>query len=163
LYVKFLYLTNYNNDQYRPDVTTQVFKARLEAFLHNLRAGKYFRSNYNEDADTTPSKHKIEYEMKVIEYQHRGLPHAHIVLRLSDMPDKNDDEGQLKWIKKHIHSCAPRPNDCAYYTETRRHLVRQHMIHVCSSATNGCLKDNKCVRHYDTLVINGGNKCCKIY
>jgi len=26
----------------RPDVATQIFKARLEALIHNLRHGKYF-------------------------------------------------------------------------------------------------------------------------
>jgi hypothetical protein len=28
----------------RADIVTQVFKARLEALLHNLRSGKYFNS-----------------------------------------------------------------------------------------------------------------------
>lgn len=94
--------------------------------------------------------------MKSIEYQHRGLPHAHIVVRLSNMPDKRDTEEQVKWIKRHIHSCAPRAEDCDYYTTERRHVVRQHMLHVCSSASNGCLKEGKCSRGYDTLVTNGG-------
>jgi len=121
--------------------------------LHNLRAGKYFRSCDGENY----SKHDIEYEMKSIEYQHRGLPHVHIVVRLSNMPHKHDVDGQLEWMKRHIHSCAPRTEDCSYFTNERRHLVRQHMLHVCSSATNGCLKDGKCVRGYDSLVTNGGN------
>jgi hypothetical protein len=56
----------------RPDVTTQVFKARLSAFKQNLRAGKYFR-----DETQRWSTHEVEYEMMCIEYQHRGLPHAH--------------------------------------------------------------------------------------
>ena len=45
----------------RPDVVTRVFHARLEAFLHNLKAGKYFG---------------VEAEvlslLRSIEYQHRG-------------------------------------------------------------------------------------------
>ena len=136
----------------RPDITTQVLKARLTAFLHNLRAGKYFRTS-----GEATSKHEVEYEMKSIEYQHRGLPHVHIVIRLSNMPAKENIDGQLDWIKKHVHSCAPRIEDCAYFTPEKRDLVRQHMLHVCSSSsTNGCLKDGKCKRGYDSLVVNEG-------
>ena len=136
----------------RPDVTTQVFKARLTAFLHNLRHGKYFRDVNNEEK----SKHSVEYEMMCIEYQHRGLPHAHIVIRLTDMPDDDDGDNRIQWIKQHVHSCAPRPHDCEYYTEARRDLVRKHMLHTCSNAVNGCLKDGMCKRGYDALVLNNG-------
>ena len=136
----------------RPDITTQVFKARLAAFKQNLRAGKYFR-----DKDQRYSYHKVEYEMMCIEYQHRGLPHAHLVVRLSNMPLEEDQENTLRWIKKHIHSCAPRPHDCDYFTPERRDLVRKHMLHKCSNAVNGCLKEGKCKRRYDTFVVNGGD------
>ncbi len=46
----------------RPDIVCQVFHAKLHAFLHNLRHGKYFDNG------------KPVYLMHVIEYQHRGLP-----------------------------------------------------------------------------------------
>jgi hypothetical protein len=54
----------------RPDVVSEVFHARLEALLHNLRSGKYF------------SNRKIVYDIRVIEYQHRGLPHFHYCLQV---------------------------------------------------------------------------------
>ena len=44
-------------------------------FLHNLRNGKYFRGD-------TPA-----FIVRVIEYQERGLPHAHIVVRLKNAAD----------------------------------------------------------------------------
>ena len=47
----------------RPDIVTRVFHQRLEAFLSNLRAGKYFGA------------HKVVYIIRVIEYQHRGKSH----------------------------------------------------------------------------------------
>ena len=47
-----------------------MFKERLNALLHNLRNGKYFGDG------------RIAYMMWVIEYQHRGLPHAHIVFQM---------------------------------------------------------------------------------
>jgi hypothetical protein len=53
-----------------PALVAEVFHARLQAFLHNLRQGKYF------GGDTTV------FIIRVIEYQERGLPHAHIVYRL---------------------------------------------------------------------------------
>jgi hypothetical protein len=53
-----------------PALVAEVFHARLQAFLHNLRHGKYF------GGDTTV------FIIRVIEYQERGLPHAHIVYRL---------------------------------------------------------------------------------
>ncbi len=58
----------------RPDLVCMVFHQRLEALLYNLRIGVYF------DGTT------IVYIMRVIEYQMRGLPHAHIVLKLLDAP-----------------------------------------------------------------------------
>jgi len=54
----------------RPDLTVQVFKYKLAALLHNLRGGKYTGGM------------KTSYLIYVIEYQHRGLPHAHIVCQV---------------------------------------------------------------------------------
>ena len=62
-----------------PAVVAEVFHARLQAFLHNLREGKYFGGG------------KPVFIVRVIEYQERGLPHAHIVIRLDDAPRKIDD------------------------------------------------------------------------
>lgn len=80
--------------------------------------------------------------MKSIKYQHGGLPHAHIVVQLSNMPDKYDAAGQIEWIKKHIHTYAPREGSI-HFTPNRRELVRQHMLHKCSHASNGCLKNGR--------------------
>jgi hypothetical protein len=52
----------------------QVFHDKLQHLLSNLRNENYFPG------------HKVVYIMHVIEYQHRGMPHAHIVVKLSDMP-----------------------------------------------------------------------------
>ena len=49
----------------RADITTKVFHEKLDRFLHNMRNGKYFGH-----------RHKPTYELRVIEYQQRGLPHA---------------------------------------------------------------------------------------
>jgi hypothetical protein len=59
----------------RPDVACLVFKARLTALIHNIKHGKYFGNR------------KTVYFLYVIEYQFRGLPHAHIVFRLVGAPE----------------------------------------------------------------------------
>jgi hypothetical protein len=53
-----------------PAIVCEVFKAKLDALIHNLKNGKFFVE------DTTV------FLIHVIEYQERGLPHAHIVLKL---------------------------------------------------------------------------------
>lgn len=69
----------------RPDIVCMVFKAKLTVFLTNLRNGHYF--GYD---------HKVVYLMHVIEYQHRGLPHAHITVKLSNVPDDDLLRRQLQ-------------------------------------------------------------------
>ena len=50
----------------------------------NIRNGKYFCGS------------KFTYTFHVIEYQYRGLPHAHLVIRLGDAPDiVNPDKDYL--------------------------------------------------------------------
>ncbi len=70
----------------RPDIVCEVFHARLEALLHNLRSGKYFGFR------------ATAYDIRVIEYQHRGLPHFHLVFKLQNMPDREDSSAVIAWI-----------------------------------------------------------------
>jgi hypothetical protein len=58
-----------------PDVTVSVFKSRLDQIKTNIRHGKYFQSC------------EVVYSFHVIEYQYRGLPHAHMMLRLDNAHD----------------------------------------------------------------------------
>jgi hypothetical protein len=120
----------------RPDVVCQVFKARLQALIHNLKSGKYFNNG------------KVQYIMYVIEYQHRGLPHAHIVVRLDNHPlDDQSDAIKLRYISRHIQ--ARYPQEILNCTQTEKDiyktyfdLIESKMIHKCSTqAPNGCKKD----------------------
>ena len=70
----------------RPDIVTEVFHARLEAIMHNLRSGKYF------------GYRKTAYDIRVTEYQQRGLPHFHLVCKLQDMPDRDVPNAVVAWI-----------------------------------------------------------------
>ena len=93
--------------------------------------------------------------MRVIEYQNRGLPHAHIVFKLEGVPV--DRDGKCDWIDEHI--CAEMPTrparalndtfglteeekvqlieDWTYYSDTIR-----FMRHACHDGVNGCLDSN---------------------
>ncbi len=62
-----------------PDVTVRVFKSRLDKFKTNIRNGKYFKLR------------EVIYIIPVIEYQYRGLPHAHMVFRLDNAHDIDAD------------------------------------------------------------------------
>lgn len=111
----------------------------------------------------------------------RGLPHAHIILRLSNVASKSDRAGQAAWIKKHICTIVPRlgegwgDDDIDYELNSKfvqnkwpqseitnkprwwvcRELVRSHHLHKCSSSKiNGCKRNGICTRGYDGFVLN---------
>ena len=106
----------------RQDIAIQVFHEKLRVFLANLRAGKYHLGKFSvrqlwdahtNDWSTVDEKYVphnpgtepfLDYLMVVIEYQHRGLPHAHIVYRIRAAPEcpKRGDslvEEQAKYDK----------------------------------------------------------------
>jgi hypothetical protein len=64
----------------RPDIVDQVFHQRLQALLANIRKGVYFGGRVDENGKFMKGNHEVIYLMHVIEYQRRGLPHAHIVV-----------------------------------------------------------------------------------
>ena len=146
----------------RFDVTVPVFKVRLDQLKENIRKGKYFGSN------------TIVYICHVIEYQYRGLPHAHMVMRLSDAPDVTHEPQHelINFVNKYFVAEIPRfegennqnvfDDDNIYpHTEEFRQkckeLVRSHNTHQCAVAVNGCKKndDSICKRGYsNTHTVN---------
>jgi hypothetical protein len=120
----------------RPDVVCRVFKARLEALLKNLRSGKYFKNECE-----VRSSHDIDYLMHVIEYQHRGLPHAHIVVRLTNIA--GEKPAMVEWIDKYISTTCPNEEE----NPKLHNAVKSFMIHKCSNAVNGCLNDEGLCLH----------------
>jgi len=60
----------------RGDIACQVFSRKLQALLKNIRTGKYFRV-----MNATHLYHRVQFEVRVIEYQRRGLPHARGVFK----------------------------------------------------------------------------------
>jgi hypothetical protein len=140
----------------RPDITAPVFKARLDQLKANIRNGKYFGGS------------TLKYTFHVIEYQYRGLPHAHLVIRLTDAPDIDnpDKDALIKFVNKHFVAEIPRFEGDEYpnvfpalgeppFTEEYKQkcveLVRMHNTHKCSEAVNGCKKNStaRCKRGYN--------------
>ena len=147
----------------RGDIVCQVFYRKLEALLANIRSGKYFPIN-----NGTIPYHKVHFEVRVIEYQRRGLPHAHIVIKFEDnkyMPKYEDKRSLAKWIDTYITAVYPttRFDDNAAevgitieedleYSE----IVKTHMIHKCFAESNGgCLSENRtCSKGFDKNIVS---------
>jgi hypothetical protein len=137
----------------RPDICTQVFKHRLEAFLGNLRAGKYFDSE-DEFKDCT-IRRKIIYEIRVIEYQHRGLPHAHIIIKLSNTPDPMLPDVCSEWVDEFLTCIMPIiTDDSTEEDKVYAAIVSKHLVHNCSEGVNGCKDGNgHCKKGFMNTVI----------
>ena len=146
----------------RPDVTVAVFKSRLDKFKTNIRNRKYFQSR------------EVVYLLHVIEYQYRGLPHAHMVIRLNNAQDTNaaNRNDLFRFVDQNFTAEMPRfeGQELANilwwddgnkltdeYKEKAVEMVRKHNLHNCAVAVNGCKKDvsDRCRRGYSrTETIN---------
>jgi hypothetical protein len=134
-----------------PDVTSAVFKSCFDQMKTNIRDGKYFGSR------------ELTYHFHVIEYQYRGLSHAHLVAWLEDaygIDDPNRDN-LIDFVNKHFIAETPRfegkefqniyvSNGEPEFTEKYKwkavKMVRMNNTHKCATAINGCKKeaDDKC-------------------
>ena len=115
--------------EFRPDLVARVFKLKLEALMDDI--GK---------------KHVLGTpvaNIHVIEFQKRGLPHAHIllILKTQDKPKDNED------IDKFI--CAEIPD---IEINPRLHaIVTKHMVHGPCGVENmnsPCMVDGKCSKDF---------------
>ena len=123
----------------RPDVVVKVFKARLNAILYNLKNGKYFGSI-------------TSYILQVIEYQHRGLPHAHIIIQLDNGPNHENIQECIEWIDQYVTATMPNLDENSTdEDQTYYNLVNSKMIHTCYHGIGGCLASSDsrvCKRNY---------------
>lgn len=128
----------------RPDVTCMVFKHKLTKLLKNIKAGKYF---------TLRADQKLDFIIHVIEYQYRGLPHAHICIRDPNAPPKWDHANVGEYIDSVIS--ARFPDDMDEWPEYVQ-MLRKNMLHRCSDGPNGCIKDatnGRCKNNFDTNIL----------
>jgi hypothetical protein len=136
----------------RPDIVNRVFKARLDKFLKLIRSGRYFDEK---DNNGNVIRRKVIYEMRCIEYQHRGMPHCHIVMKLSNSPDLTDRPACSAWCDRHLSACLPEMSADSTEDDIRYNSkVAGHMRHTCSSGVNGCLDENgHCSKGFNDTII----------
>ena len=96
----------------RPDIVVRVFHGRLSKLMAYLKERFAGRSNYS---------------LRVIEYQMRGLPHAHIVVCCAS-PPRSPEEVDL------LISC-----ELPHVGSSLRDKVLEHMVHKC---THPCHPDD---------------------
>ena len=107
----------------RPDVVARVFNAKLKALL--------------DDLDTMLGK--VVAKVHVIEFQKRGLPHAHIVLILRET-DKPRNAEQINSLSSAELPPLPETDDrsdAANVQRRLRSLVLEHMVHNDCSGPEG--------------------------
>ncbi len=130
-----------------------VFKSRLDLMKMNIRNGKYFDGC------------ELTYHFHVIEYQYRGLQHAHLVAWFEDAYDIDDPNraNLLDFVNKHFIAEMPRfegedyqytfaldgvPENTDFFKRNAVEMVCMNNTHKCAMAINGCKRetDNKCRR-----------------
>ncbi|KAL3651503.1 hypothetical protein CASFOL_004505 [Castilleja foliolosa] len=126
--VRFLAARNMRPED-RPDIVTRVFKLKLSELIREFKENQMFG--------------KVVAVVYTIEFQKRGLPHAHILLFLAK-ENKYPTPGDIDRI---ISAEIPdKHSDPAYYD-----AVCTHMMHgPCGIArkSSPCMADGKCTKHF---------------
>ena len=97
-------LNKYQTAVDRPDLTCRVFQLKLKKLIADLKAGKIFG--------------KFVSMLYVIEYQKRGLPHAHIALKVKNSPDSTEE------MDKFVFATIPDESNKELHK-----MVITHMVH----------------------------------
>ncbi|XP_069588366.1 uncharacterized protein, partial [Ranitomeya imitator] len=114
--------------EHRPDLVARVFKIKLEALLKDINNGLFG---------------KVCAKVHVIEFQKRGLPHAHILIIL----DSNSKLRTEEDIDNTVWAEIPNPT---HYPPLHK-IVLQHMIHgPCGehNPNSPCMDLGKCTKGF---------------
>jgi len=103
----------------RVDITAKVYKGKLYNFIHNLKAGKYFGGRVP------------VYILFVFEWQERGLPHCHLVFRLTDHPKTTMECIDFidRYIRTDLNISVHDTNYSSEENETYLNAVKNIMTH----------------------------------
>lgn len=114
---------------FRPDIIVRVFKIKLKELFDVIVRKKIFGV--------------VVAIIYTIEFQKRGLPHAHILITLHD----NDKINGVDDIDKAV--CAEIPNSRTH-SKLHQYVIR-HMMHGPCGVLNSnavCMRDNKCSKEF---------------
>ncbi|XP_031116689.1 uncharacterized protein LOC116020351 [Ipomoea triloba] len=113
----------------RPDIVCRIFKMKLDDLIKDLRTGELFGT--------------VRAVIYTIEFQKRGLPHAHILLFLAN----NDRNAGCNFIDKMIAAEIPdKEVDQEYYK-----CVEEFMVHgPCGNVRkqSPCMVNGRCSKHF---------------
>ncbi|XP_019166602.1 PREDICTED: uncharacterized protein LOC109162335 [Ipomoea nil] len=119
----------------RPDIICRLFKMKLDALISDCRKNKLFGP--------------VMGVIYTIEFQKRGLPHAHILLFL----DKINGTHSVEKLDHIISAELPdQEADAEYYK-----VVEEFMMHgPCGKArlTSPCMSNGKCTKHFPKKFVN---------
>lgn len=94
-----------------------VFQSKLETFLQDLLDGRFFNGR------------KAVYYQYTIEFQKRGLPHAHILVRLEGQQPETSSQAESLTTCKLPQACDAGCKRCRKCRLAA--AVRKHMFHKC--------------------------------
>ncbi|XP_031126425.1 uncharacterized protein LOC116028721 [Ipomoea triloba] len=139
----------------RPDIVCRVFKMKLDCLVKEIKAGNLFGV--------------VTAVVYTIEFQKRGLPHAHILIFLEKAPSLSTAACMDNFISTEI---PDKEEDYEYYKAVEEfmihgpcglHKIEEFMIHgPCGlhKTTSPCMVNNKCL-HKTTSPCMVNNKCSK--
>ena len=113
----------------RPDLVARVFHAKLKKLLRCITKESFFG--------------KAVAHTWVVEFQKRGLPHAHILLIVAEADKPKTAEDVDRFVSAEIPDPTTQPE--------LYHLVDTHMVHGPCGHLNpacSCMKDGQCSKNY---------------
>ena len=123
--------------QDRPDIVSRVFKLKLEQLMRDIRYGEIFG--------------KVCALIHTIEYQKRGLPHAHILVTIQEedkcrSADELDDVICAEIPPGPSPECEPQENK---QRELLRSIILENNIHHCNyQCKRDRVSDGVCTKGY---------------
>ena len=125
--------------QDRPDLVARVFKLKKDQLMHDLISGQILG--------------KVVAHMHVIEFQKRGLPHAHILIILSSEDRSMTAEGVDLAVSAELPPDPEEAQDEDKAEQRRRlqDIVLSNMVHGPCGADNPkcpCMENGRCSKNY---------------
>jgi hypothetical protein len=122
----------------RPDLVSRAFNLKLKQLIHDLKTCSAFGP--------------IHAYVYVVEFQKRGLPHAHILLILQEDIDPDDYD-------KYVSAEIP----CAVAQSELFSLVTKHMVHKCNERCCGSGLSHDCEKRFPKDFQNSTTTCTDGY